>query len=150
MPGATYCPIHQVRFRESGVQFRNISYKLFPATYALNHFPEPEPENGNMYEAEFIRLAEDINWLLNKGFSFSDSEWIEHSFVELTGKPIRNCLPTTKTDGTNCDKHFEDYLVSRMIRENGTQHLQTSVWQQIGTIVCIEKSFGTVEQFFLS
>ncbi len=150
MPGVSYCPIHQVRLRESGVAFSDISYKLLPAAYALNHFREPESEEGNMYRKEFIQLAEDVNWLLNRGFEFSDNEWIQQYFAEKTGKQIETSLPLAKNDGMNADKRFEDYLVCRMIRESGTAHLQESIRRQIGTILSVEKAFGTMEQFFLS
>ena len=150
MPGASYCKIHQVRFRESGVSFRDIEYKLFPATYALNHIPEPESKDGNIYEEEFLRLAEDIDWLLKKGFSFSDSEWIQRSFTESTGKQLYASLPIVNPDGKNGNKRFDDYLVGRLYREIGTIRLPETIWRQVGTILSIEKAFGTVEQFFQS
>ena len=150
MPGASYCPVHQVRLRASGVSFGDIQYKLFPATYALNHIQEPESDDGNVYEEEFLRLAEDIDWLLNKGFSFSDSEWIQRSFAETTGKQINVNLPAVNPDGENGKKRFEDYLVSRLYREIGTLRIPETIRRQVGTILSIEEAFGTVEQFFLS
>ena len=150
MPGASYCPIHRIRLRESGVAFTEIKYMLFPATYALNHIPEPKTEDGNVYMDEFIQLAEDIDWLLNKGFSFSDSEWIQMWFAEKTGKQISVDLPIANPDGEINGKRFEDYLVNRLIREFRTQRIPETVRRQIGTILSIEKAFGSVEQFFHS
>ena len=150
MPGASYCTVHRVRLQESGVKFGDIDYKLYPATYALNHIPEPESEDGNVYEEDFLRLAEDIDWLLNKGFSFSDSEWIQKSFAETTGKQINVNLSAVNPDGENGKKRFEDYLVGRLYREIGTLRIPETIRRQIGTILSIEEAFGTVEQFFQS
>jgi len=150
MPGASYCPIHRIRLRESGVEFNEIRYMLFPATYALNHIPEPEAEGGNIYKEEFIQLAVDIDWLLNKGFSFSDSEWIQRWFAEKTGKQILVDLPIANQDGKINGKRFENYLVNRLIREFRTQRFPETIRRQIGTILSLEKAFGSVERFFYS
>lgn len=149
IPGASYCPVHRIRLRESGVEFRDINYRLLPTTYALDHFPEPEEDIGNLYQSNFIRLAEDIAWLLNKGFSFSDNEWIKESFLELTGKPLQETL-STRANAKENEKRFEDYLINRLRRECGRDRIPVTIQKQIGTILSIEEAFGTVEEFFLA
>ena len=88
--------------------------------------------------------------MLNKGFLFSDSEWIQQSFAETTGKQITVSLLAVNPDGENGKKRFEDYLVGRLYREIGTLRLPETIRRQVGTILSIEKVFGTVEQFFQS
>jgi hypothetical protein len=150
MPGAVYCPIHGVKFLESGVRFREITGQLIPANYALNHMPEPPPERGNVYSERFIALARDIAWLLDKGFLFSDIEWIRRSFFEAAGTDLKQHLFYTIAMTSERENRFEDYLAAKIMKDSGKYAISMSISRQIGTILCIEDRFGSVEKFYSS
>ncbi len=147
MPGAVYCPVHQIKYRESGVSYRDINYKIIPATYALMHFPDPEQDIGNIYYQNYLRLSEDIFWLLNKGFYISDSEWLTRSFFEMTGKPIQEHLLYDVSRSQNRENQFADYLATKIMKDSGKERVDITVSRQIGSILSIEEAFGTMEEF---
>lgn len=147
MPGAVYCPVHRIKYHESGVGYRDINYQIIPATYALMHFPDPEPEIGNIYRQQYLRLSEDISWLLNKGFSISDSEWLTRSFFEMTGKPIQDRLLHDVSRSQNRENRFADYLAMKIMKDSGKERVDITVSRQIGSILSIEEAFGTMEEF---
>lgn len=147
MNGAIYCPAHRIKYHESGVSFRDINYQIIPATYALMHIPDPEQETGNIYSQQYLRLSEDIFWLLNKGFSISDSEWLTRSFFEMTGKPLQEHLLYDMSRNLKRDNRFEDYLATRIMKDSGKERIDLSVSRQIGSILSIEEAFGTMKEF---
>lgn len=88
MVGATYCPVHEVRFRESNVCFSDIDYQLVPASYALLRQPESEMGNTKVYARRYLLLSKDIAWLLENGFKVADNEGVRSSFIESSGKAV--------------------------------------------------------------
>jgi len=148
MPGAIYCPVHMEPFKPSGVSFRDINYRIIPATYALIHMPEPAFETGTIYADRYCRLAEDIMWLLGKGFSVPDGEWLTWNFFEVTGKPINTHLLYEVSRSSHRGNHFEDYLTNRLMRDSGKDRLDLTVSRQMGILLSIEDKFGTVEKFY--
>jgi len=147
MPGAVFCPVHKIPFRESGICFRDINYQIIPATYALIHVQETGREKGTVFSERYIELAEDIAWLLKKGYSISDSEWLTWSFFEITGKPINGHLLYDVSRRPYREGNFQDYLATRIMEDSGKERIDLTVSKQIGTILSIEDSFGTVEKF---
>ena len=150
MPGAVYCPIHEVKLRESGVSFRDIKYNLIPANYAMNHIPEPDPEPGNVYSDRYISLAKDIAWLLDKGFQFSDSEWVKRSYFEITGSHLTTSFIFDFFTIPEWADHFEEYLAAKIMKDCGKERIYWTIRKQIATILCIKRKFGTVEKFYSS
>ena len=147
MPGAVYCPIHKISFQESGISFRDINYQIIPASYAMIHVQEPVQQKGTVYSNRYIELAEDIAWLLNKGYSISDGEWLMWSFFEMTGKPINGHLLYDTSRSPYREGCFQDYLATRIMEDSGKDRIDLTVSRQLGTILSIEDSFGTVEKF---
>ena len=147
IPGTAYCPVHGERLRESGVPFNEISYRLIPATYALMHAEEPEPEIGTVYEERYLALAKDISWLLESGFSIPDGEWMARSFLEATGKPLSQYYLHSVSLSPFRSNRFEDYLANRIIKDTGKGRIDGTVSRQIGSILSIEKAFGSLEAF---
>ena len=148
MPGAIYCPIHKEPFRPSGVNHRDINYQIIPATYALIHIPEPAFEPGSIYAERYYRLAKDIAWLLSKGFSVPDGEWLTWNFFEVTGKPINTHLLYEVSRSSQRRNHFEDYLTNRIMQDSGKDRVDLTVSRQMGILLSIENMFGTVEKFY--
>ena len=147
MPGAEYCPVHGVKLRESGVQVSDINYQVLPATYALIHFPEPEPSGGNVYAARYMGLAADIAWLLENGYSIAGREWVSRSFIKAVGHPIHEGLVYTLSNNMDRKNRFEDYLVARILRECGKNKITPEISRQLGMILSIEETFGSLEAF---
>jgi len=148
MPGAIYCPVHREPFRPSGVSYRDINYRITPATYALIHMPEPDFEPGTIYAERYCRLAEDIAWLLSKGFSVPDGEWLTWNFFEVTGKPINTHLLYEVSRSSQRGNRFEDYLTNRIMQDSGKDRVDLTVSRQMGILLSIEDKFGTVEKFY--
>ena len=148
LPGAAYCPVHKEKFRESGVSFADIQYQLIPASYALMHIPEPEPEEGNVYADRYIRLAEDMAWILDCGFSLMDFEKLKWSFYASTGKNIRQHLFYSIAKSDQRENHFEDYLASKILKDSGRDRIDPFTSKHVGTILSLEDEFGTVEGYF--
>ena len=147
MPGAEYCPVHGMKLRESGVRVKDISYQVIPATYALIHFPEPEPGGGNVYADRYMALAADMAWLLENGYSIADREWTRGRFIKAAGKPVHEQLFYTLSNKPGRGNRFEDYLAGRILRECGKNRIIPEVGRQIGTILSIEEAFGSLEAF---
>lgn len=147
MPGAVFCPIHRIPYQESGIGFRDINYQIIPATYALIHVQEPGQQKGTVYSERYIDLANDIAWLLNKGYSILDSEWLTWSFFEMTGKPINGHLLYDASRSPYREGRFQDYLATRIMEDSGKDRIDLTVSRQIGSILSIEETFGTVEKF---
>jgi hypothetical protein len=148
MPGAIYCPVHREAFRPSGIKYSNISYLIVPASYALIHVPEPEFEPGTVYADQYCRLSEDIAWLLHKGFSTPDGEWLTWNFFEVTGKPINTRLLYDVSRSRERENRFEDYLATRIMQDSGKNQIDLTVSRQMGILLSIENMFGTMEKFY--
>lgn len=150
MPGAIYCPIHKEAFRPSGVAFREINYQIIPASYALIHIPEPDFAAGTVYAERYCRLSEDMAWLLGKGFSMPDGEWLTWNFFEVTGKPINTHLLYDISRSVERGNRFEDYLATRIMQDSGKKRIDLTVGRQMGILLSVEDAFGTVEKFYTS
>ena len=90
---------------------------------------------------------EDIFWLLNKGFSIPDNEWLTGNFFEMTGKPLREHLLYDMSRNQKRKNRFEDYLATRIMKDSGKERIDLSVSRQIGSILSIEEAFGTIQEF---
>lgn len=148
MPGAIYCPIHEVRFRESDVCFEDIDYQLIPATYALLHLPERDMGNANVYSDRYFLLSKDIAWLLENGFMVADNEGVRRSFIEASGKPVREHLFCRAAKAQSRENRFEDYLAGRIMTDSGKSRIARQISRQLGTILSIEESYGSLEAFY--
>ena len=147
MPGAIYCPIHREAFRPSGVSYREINYQIIPASYALIHVPDPQFEAGTVYAEQYCRLSGDIAWLLDKGFSIPDGEWLTRNFYETAGKPVNTHLLYDVSRSSVRKNRFEDYLTTRIIQDSGKNRIDLTVSRRIGSLLSIEHVFGTMEKF---
>lgn len=148
LPGAVYCPVHRVKLRESGVRVQDIQYQIVPATYALIHVPEPEPEAGNVYSERYIQLAEDMAWILANGFSLHGFDWIRANYYGATGRTIRQHLFYGITEREHRGNQFEDYLASKIMKDTAKERIDPFASRQLGTILSLEDKFGTVENFY--
>lgn len=147
MPGAVYCPVHRERFHESGVSFREIDYRIIPATYALIHSPEPEHERGDIYRDRYIKLAEDIAFLLDNGFSAPDRDWLTDTHLKLAGESIDAHLLYVLSRSPWRKNRFEDYLAAKLIKDSGKEKIEETVSRQISWLISIEKHFGSIRKF---
>lgn len=111
------------------------------------HAQEPEPENGTVYEERYIALARDIAWLLKSGFSIPDGEWLARSFFEATGKQLSQYQLHSVSRSPCRSNRFEDYLTNRIIKDTGKERIDGTVSRQIGSILSIQKAFGSLEAF---
>lgn len=148
MPGATYCPVHEVRFRESNIRFSDIDYQLIPATYALLHLPEGEMANTKVYTDRYLLLSRDIAWLLENGFMVADNEGFRRGFIESTGKPVSEHLFYRTANARSRGSRFEDYLAARIMSDSGKEWITEQTSRQIGTILSIEETYGCFEAFY--
>ncbi|MBR2528238.1 MAG: hypothetical protein IKE58_07205 [Blautia sp.] len=76
-----------------------------------------------------------------------DGEWMAHSYLQAVGRPINTYLLYDISGSSSRGKCFEDYLANRIIKDSGEDCIGTSVSRQIGSILSIEKAFGSVEKF---
>ena len=147
MPGAVYCPVHRRKFCESGVSFREINYQLIPATYAVFHLPGEEQENGTVYSEQYIRLAGDTAWLLDNGYEIEDEEWIRLRYLKVTERWISAYLLYDVSRSQPGGNRFEDYLAIRLMKDSGRERINNTTSRQIGSILSIEKRFGSLANF---
>ena len=147
MNGAVCCPVHGVKLRESGVRVRDINYQIIPATYGLIHYPEPKAVEGNVYSERYMILAKDIAWLLENGYSMVDNEWVRETFIRSSGRAVRDYLFYKVSAEQIRENRFEDYLAGRIIRDCGKDRVPESTRVQMGTILSIEGSFGSMSSF---
>lgn len=147
MPGAVYCPVHKVKFRESGVRYSDIDYQLIPATYALIHLEEADEEAGNVYEERYLRLAQDIAWLLDNGYSLRDNGWVRQTYAAVSGKYIGTHLYSSAVSGGMDRVRFEDYLAGKLLNDCGKNRIDISASMQLGMILSIEEAFGSMKCF---
>ena len=131
-----------------GVSYTDINYQIIPASYALIHVLEPEYKPGTVYAEQYCRLSEDIAWLLRKGFSVPDGEWLTWNFFEVTGKPVNTHLLYEVSHSSERENRFEDYLATRIMQDSGKNQIDLKVSQQMGILLSIENAFGTVEKFY--
>lgn len=147
MPGVSYCPIHGVKLRKSGVGYRDINYQIIPASYAVIHLGEPEPETGNVYSEKYIRLAKDIAWLLDNGFSLKDNDWVRHTFKAASGRDIGIHIPYGIAKGDTVRNRFANYLAGKILNESGRDRIESFISLQMGMILSIEERFGSIADF---
>ena len=147
MPGAIWCPAHGVAFRESGIRIQDISYQLIPATYALIHVSDPEQETGTVYSERYIDLSRDIAWLLEHWDAVPNGEWMASNYLQIIGRPINTNLLYDISGSSSRGNRFEYYLANRIMKDVGKDCISTSVSRQIGSILSIEKAFGSMENF---
>lgn len=147
LPGALYCPVHGEPFRESSICFGDMNYRIIPATYAVLQASEPSQEYGAVYADRYIRLARDILWLLeSKGF-VPGNEWVARTYSKNAGKQINSHLLYSISGSSSRGKKFEDYLATRIMRDSGKGQIDDVISRQISSILSIEKSFGSIEEF---
>lgn len=147
MPGAIYCPVHMERFHESGISFRATDYQIIPAAYAVFHASEPEQEKGTVYAKRYVELSADIAWLLGNAGFIPNEEWLAWTYEKESGKQINTHLLYSVSRSPFRGNRFEDYLTNRILKDSGKERIDAAVSRQIGTILSIEKTFGSIEKF---
>ena len=146
IPGVSYCTVHQLRLAQSGLKTTETRYRLCPATYVLDSFPEPgEYRPGNVFETEFLQLARDTEWLLQHGFGVGGLEMLREGYRNRTGKRLQEWLLSPAKTGTR--KTFENYLYGRVLKECGTERVDPRTQRFLSMIISIEKDFGSIEAF---
>ena len=84
--GVSYCTRHRARLVESGLATSEINYQVFPAVNVIDTVPDNDTDtSGNVFESEFLRLAEDIEWLLQNGFWVGGVEVLRFGYQSDTG-----------------------------------------------------------------
>ena len=149
MPGVSYCPKHRVRLLESGLPISETNYQLFPASYVLLHVPDTDGKHsGNVFEREFIQVAEDTKWLLENGFDLPDNTWLRAEFLEKARKELDEHAVYPSENGKAT--RFGQYLAARVLKESGRKNLGVMVQKYLSTIVSVEGSFGSIKDFWQS
>lgn len=86
-----YCPIHKIRIKNSPVSLNNINSNFYPASVVLktNNLitcsEEYIPTWESLYKKEekfFIKLSQNINWLLQNGEKFSGFDRLRASYID--------------------------------------------------------------------
>ena len=147
MPGVSYCTKHRIRLAESGLETSKINYQMFPAAYVLDRIPDSDDDySGNIFEEEFLQLAEDVGWLLQKGFGAGSVEMLMDRFLGDTGKSIKEWrLPPA---GVAYRDRFENFLSRRIMKECGSERIDVRTQRFLSMILSIEKEYGSMEGFY--
>ena len=147
MPGVSYCTRHRVKLRESSITVSDISFQLFPASYAMDHIRDTDRDtSGNVFEEEFLQVARDTEWLLENGFSLADYGSAKIAYRRKTGKELTGHLLYTGKDVEKAG--FEQYLAGRALRDSGRMFPNHYIQKYLGTILALEKDFGSVAKFY--
>ena len=148
LPRVSYCPIHERRLKESGVSFDDIKYRIIPATYAMDHIPEPETDvTGNMFKNEYIRVAHDTKYLLDHGSEMPDNEAICKMLLELEGGRRYTVSLFNSSERKSVPDTSEHHLAARILKEQNRNRLDIRVHRSVGLILMIEKHFGSMKAF---
>lgn len=144
MPGVSYCPRHGIRLRESGLAVSEIDYRILPASYALLHIPDAGARHpGNIFEAEFLQVAEDTAWLLENGFRLPDNSALQSLFEEASGLSLdEHAVYSAGKAG------FEHYLAARFLKESGRRNIGAAAQKYLSTILSADRAFGSFENFW--
>ena len=148
MPGVSYCPIHGVRLVESGVSTSDLDCRLIPASYAVSYVPEPDTDvTGNVFQKEFMSVAKDTEWLLWHGFEYPSYDETLRIINEATnGRGImRLHAENGNQKRVSC---FENYLISRVLKDMGSCDLNDSLRSILGLILTIEGLSGGTDRFW--
>ena len=102
--------------------------------------------SGNVFEREFIQVAEDTKWLLDNGFGLPDNTGLRAEFLEKTGKELdeHTVYPTETEKATK----FGQYLAARVLKESGRKNLGFMVQKYLSTIVSVDRSLGSFKDFW--
>ena len=147
MPGVSYCVHHKVRLHESGLPVSEINYRMYPASYVLLHIPDKSGDQpGNVFEAEFLQVAESTQWLLANGFRLTDNDSLRVIFAETAGRELNE--HTVYTAGDSKSVRFEHYLAARFLKESGRKNIGLIVRKYLSTITSIDRAFGSFENFW--
>lgn len=147
MPGVSYCPVHRIRLCESGLPVKETNYRIFPASYVLIHMPEETRDySGDIFEREFIRIAEDTMWLLDNGFLLPDNSIIRSIYTKQTGSVLQE--HTVRQEPGRTGSKFENYLAARFLKESGRSNVGLMTQKYLSTIVSIDRSYGSFEKFW--
>ena len=146
IPGVSYCTRHQVRLVESGLAISEINYQMFPAAHVIDSVPDFDSDtSGNVFEEEFLQLAKDIEWLLQKGYEVGGLELLKLGYQGDTGRRIQEWrLPPAGTEGK---KRFEHYLAGRIMKECGNGRIDGRTQRFLSMIISIENEYGNMERF---
>ena len=147
IPGVSYCTRHRIRLVESGLNTSEINYQVFPAANVIDSVPDFDSDtSGNVFEKEFLRLAEDIEWLLRYGYGIGGVELLKLGYQGDTGRRIQEWrLPPAGTEGL---KRFEHYLAGRIMKECGSERIDARTQRFLSMIISIEKEYGSMEGFY--
>ena len=147
MPGVSYCPRHRIRLRESGLAVSEIDYRILPASYVLLHIPDAGTRlPGNIFESEFLQVAEDTEWLLENGFRLPDNSAMRSLFegtsgISLDEHAVYSAGPVRKAG-------FEHYLAARFLKESGRRNIGPAAQKYLSTLLSIDRAFGSFENFW--
>lgn len=92
-----YCPRHKARIRDSHIQLESIGFHYHPASSVLTEgYPGTVGKNRcqrweTLYKKEkpfFIKLAENIDWLLQNGEPYAGYERLCRVYNRLSGKDV--------------------------------------------------------------
>ena len=138
-----------LRLHESGLPVTETNYQLFPASYVLLHIPDTDRDHsGNIFEKEFIQVAEDTEWLLENGFQLPDNPGLRAAFRETAGMELDE--HTVYPAGTGRETRFEHYLAARFLKESGRQRIGHMAQKCLSTIMTVDRIFGSFEDFWCS
>lgn len=96
-----------------------------------------------------IELSRDIKWLLDSGGSVPDGEWLAWTYASITGQQLNGHQLYGVSRSSSRGNRFEDYLVTRIMKDVGKDRIDTLLSRQIGSILSIEKTVGSIERFYM-
>ena len=108
---------------------------------------EIDYQKSRNLEWVYLGLSRDIAWLLKNGDSIPDGEWMARNYPQTTGRSINTYLLHNISGSSSRGNRFEDYLANRIMKDIGKDSIDAPVSRQIGSILSIEKAFGSMEKF---
>jgi len=82
--GVLYCPKHRVKLENSRVEMERTSYHFRPASgFAVKSENWGTDSVGESYKEQYIKIAGDIEWLLNNGLTLGGAETIGIKYKDM-------------------------------------------------------------------
>ena len=88
---AEYCPLHKVRIRNTSLPLKSIRQRFYPASMVLKDpslsSTDHESDWEDLFDQEksfFIRLSQNIGWLLQNGIKYESPQNLRDSYIRAT------------------------------------------------------------------
>ncbi len=116
LPGVQYCPKHGCRILDSEAPIEELRVRIYPASYMLRDRKEPSEDPKRCIRDNYLRIAQDTQWLLEHGREFGGHPRISRKYrLFLQERGYANLFGICDRDAVRHD--FRSYFGDELLKD---------------------------------